>query len=385
MRYPLFLIVLLNSIVFYASAQKSAYTYKISGTINGFSGQKVYLEQLYLSKIVVLDSTFINKKDKSFSFSGSVPEPVLYRVRVGTSANNSFLVALDKPINNISFSGDSITIPEFKYKVTGSVSSDQLRSQIVNAIATYKIISTLDNQLSVGTNLNEKDHKDIQSQRDNLNDTYINNLYKFIDTVSSPIAKIFCTISLLGADDHLEQWKKVDAQLKTKAYAFTLAKEFSQQIKDIETQMQMQVPPQGIAMGSEVPDIALADTSGKILSLSSLRGKYVLIDFWASWCGPCRIENPNVVKAYQMYKDKGFTIFSVSLDQDITRWKKAILADKLSWPYHVSELKGWGSKVCQDFNIYSIPNNYFIDPQGKVIATGLRGDGLLKTLEQYVK
>ena len=110
-----------------------------------------------------------------------------------------------------------------------------------------------------------------------------------------------------------------------------------------------------------------------------------MIDFWASWCGPCRMENPNVVQAYNRFRDKGFTIFSVSLDQDKGRWKKAILTDRLSWPYHTSELKGWNSAVCKDYGIHSIPDNYLIDPKGKIIASGLRGEDLTKTLEQYIK
>lgn len=130
-----------------------------------------------------------------------------------------------------------------------------------------------------------------------------------------------------------------------------------------------------LMIGGVAPEINLAQPEGGNLSLSSLRGKYVLIDFWASWCGPCRKENPNNVAMYNKYKDKGFEIYGVSLDQDPLRWKKAIEADGLTWK-HVSDLKGWSSSAGQTYNVKSIPATYLLDPAGKIIAKGLRGEEL---------
>ena len=130
-----------------------------------------------------------------------------------------------------------------------------------------------------------------------------------------------------------------------------------------------------LMIGGIAPEINLAQPEGGNLSLSSLRGKYVLIDFWASWCGPCRKENPNNVAMYNKYKDKGFEIYGVSLDQDPLRWKKAIEADGLTWK-HVSDLKGWSSSAGQMYNIKSIPATVLVDPAGKIIAKGLRGEEL---------
>jgi peroxiredoxin len=128
-------------------------------------------------------------------------------------------------------------------------------------------------------------------------------------------------------------------------------------------------------LGKPMEDFSQQDTSGKIVKLSSLKGKYVLVDFWASWCGPCRAENPNVVRVYNKFKDKNFTVLGVSLDQAKDAWIKAINADALTWT-QISDLQGWRNSVAQQFKIQSIPQNYLIDPEGKVVARNLRGAAL---------
>ncbi|MED9996521.1 MAG: TlpA disulfide reductase family protein [Paludibacteraceae bacterium] len=139
-----------------------------------------------------------------------------------------------------------------------------------------------------------------------------------------------------------------------------------------------------LGVGNVAPDIEVGGLNDQILHLSDLRGKYVLLDFWASWCGPCRMENPNLVKAYQLYKDKGFTIFSVSLDSDRDKWLKAIQDDKLEWPYHGSSLMRWNCPIARKYKVSSIPHSLLIDPDGKVVAIGLRGEALLQTLESLL-
>lgn len=134
--------------------------------------------------------------------------------------------------------------------------------------------------------------------------------------------------------------------------------------------------------GDDAPEIALNDASGKVMPLSSLKGKVVLLDFWASWCGPCRKENPNVVRVYDQYKDKGFTVFSVSLDNDKEKWLQAIQKDQLKWANHVSDLKGWQSAGAQIYGVKGIPATFLIGKDGKIIATNLRGDELEAKLAQ---
>lgn len=205
-----------------------------------------------------------------------------------------------------------------------------------------------------------------QKQEDDIQRLIVSNTDKIMSA-------FIVTIYDKEASDHIELYEAIEKAL-TPRYADNA---FVKHVSDIVRTT--------IGPGREAPDIALPDTAGKIRKLSDLRGKVVLLDFWASWCRPCRMENPNVVKLYQAYHDKGFEIYSVSLDQKREDWLRAISTDGLMWPNHVSDLRGWSSQGGAIYGIKSIPATVLIDRDGRVVARNLRGKELSAKVHELLE
>ena len=172
----------------------------------------------------------------------------------------------------------------------------------------------------------------------------------------------------------LDELKATRAKISSELAGCPYVKDLDGIIKQLEN----------VQIGKVAPEFSLPDTAGVSVSLSDFRGKYVLLDFWASWCPPCRRENPNVVKAFNEYKDKNFTIVGISLDKDKSKWMKAIADDNLAWT-HLSDLKYWDSEIPALYGVRGIPANVLLDPDGVIVAKNITGEDLHKKLKEVIK
>lgn len=365
--------LLISLSVTFSFAQK---TFTITGHITGLAeGAPLIYEKLNYSFVKSID-TFNVAKDGGFIFKDTTHEESLYRIRITDQIN--FLVIADSNTKIIKIESDINRLVNFDYNIEGSKPTEQVRDFVINANKQYAMVQSL------GTELQNPLLPDSVKQVKQMQYNYYNSVAQqyvtqFLDTISDPVVGAFGGLSFFDVKSNVAFATKLEKRLYDNHKDISLVRDFVMHAEEIKKQME---PPVAFPIGTAVPDIALKDTSGKEIHLTDLKGKYVLIDFWASWCGPCRAENPNVLAAYNKYKDKGFTVFSISLDSDRSKWIGAIKKDKLAWPYHVSELKGWQSQICQPWKIQSIPSNFLIDMDGKVIGTNLRGESLDDMLQQ---
>ncbi|MET3880706.1 AhpC/TSA family protein [Chitinophaga sp. OAE865] len=202
----------------------------------------------------------------------------------------------------------------------------------------------------------------------------VNTGKQFINSHPKSIASIWLMMNELRSRLEPEEFRQLFESLDKSVQESQYGKSVTVYVKSLKANV----------LNVVADDFSQEDTKGQPVKLSSFRGKYVLVDFWASWCGPCRQENPNVVKAYNRFKDKNFTILGVSLDDNRERWLRAISQDGLAWT-QVSDLRGWGNEVAVQYGVQSIPTNFLVDPAGKIIARNLRGEELEAKLEQLLK
>ncbi|WP_346751472.1 redoxin domain-containing protein [Splendidivirga corallicola] len=338
----------------------------LSGKIQGLDSGTVVLKYYDGSKLQATDSAVL--EEGSFTMSGSVTAPEMYYLSINDSRPISFFLENA----NINMTGHIDSLSDVT--ITGSVLQDKY------AVYDEKMKEFRNGQRALYEDYkmakeegNEEEVKRIDSIRSQAYEDRSAFTQNFIAKNSNNVIGPYLATGQYFNDESLDE---LDSLLKTftgEALNTSYVARLSEMVRTWKQ----------VAVGEVAIDFTQNDTLNNPVTLSSLRGQYVLIDFWASWCGPCRAENPNVVKLYNELSDKGFEIIGVSFDSDKEKWLKAIKDDNLTW-YHVSDLGGWGNEVGKLYGVRAIPHTILLDPDGVIIDKNLRGEALRERLEELL-
>jgi thiol-disulfide isomerase/thioredoxin len=343
----------------------------IKGNLKNFKDAYVYLDEITTKASTPKDSIKADA-DGNFTLKFDAKEPSFYRIRL---SDNNYILLIVNNKEQIEFNADANNLGKTA-QIKGSPESIKLFEATHQLQANAERLDSLN-----GVFQREQANPALDSIKFVLQESYnkmMENealfIRNFIDKNPSSLACL-AIIDKLLPDENLAYYKKLDAGLSKTLPNNSYTKMFHEKVVELSV----------LSIGSVAPDISLNTPEGKTIALSSLKGKVVLVDFWASWCRPCRAENPNVVRIYNAYKNKGFDVYSVSLDKDKNSWVKAIGDDGLIWPSHVSDLGYWQSSVVKQYNISGIPFTCLLDKEGRIVAKGLRGDELEQKVIELLK
>lgn len=357
----------------------------ISGKIDGAEGKTVFLQRFVNNQAVLSDSATVGNDGRFTITPGSGLELNFYRLYLDN--DRSFVFVTDSTQAIVL----ETTYDDFdgQKKASGSPHTEQLFGYYATVRPLVEKELEL-REITRSATASSEEKSQALSQSVELKREKREKSLAFVDQNSNSPA-VLAALEELNISQDIAAYKKVRDGLKGVFDHTTYYKMVNEQIVQFERQAQAKANPMNPAQknasyteGMVAPEITMADPTGKSRSLSSLKGKVVLIDFWASWCGPCRRENPTVVNAYNRYKDKGFEIFSVSLDSDGGKWQQAIAQDGLIWDNHVSDLKGWQNGAAQAYGVSSIPHTILLGKDGKIVGTHLRGPALEAKLAELL-
>jgi len=371
-----FFLMLVMSAVF-AQEAITPKPFTIRGTFkNATPGTKVYLQLGANQNPIVLDSTTLDDKG-SFSFQRLEPDGGnVYQINL---ANRQRLNFLAEGGENFELTGDALDENEDGVSKTGLVTGSknmEYYNKIMLLVADLrsKVAGWNEEYENAALKNNQKKMNEIQANFEKEERKLMGEIRKLLPEMGTSFIAVFTANNFFATEADLPMLEELASRLEKENPHPKYSQAFVAGIKRMK----------GISVGDIAPDFTLDSPDGEKISLSSLRGKYVLLDFWASWCQPCRRENPNVVRLYQQYKDKNFEIYGVSLDRDRDAWIKAIKDDGLIW-VHGSDLKYWNSDVAVQYGINGIPATYLLDQEGRVIAKNLRGKALELKLQEILK
>lgn len=343
--------------------------FTIKGKLENHASEKnIFLSALSGDEFVPQDTAAITAEGE-FLFEGKINGPDLYRISL--SDGSGFVIVIDAP--NIELRADARDLRN--YVVTGSGESRLLKALLQAEDEYVRAVSALERKFVLARDAGHNDSLVyFQEKYQEIQSEYAAAKKDFIREHPDSFVASYATYAMLGDGGD-------------EAFVDSILVAFNREIphsKYVQLLNERRKSASAVVVGAVAPEITLPQQDGTPLTLSSLRGQFVLIDFWASWCRPCREENPEMVKLYQQYHDKGFEILGVSLDESRDQWTQAINKDGLPWS-HVSDLKGTGSVAVQLYNVQAIPMTVLLDGDGKVIALNLRGEALSEKLGEIFK